>query len=618
MRSVTGTPIFKSERYGNLKELITTACDKHAAVDAFIFRRNPKQSEIHRTYAELGEDIKNLSTYILRSGYCGDKLAVVGENCYEWFVSYLSILSTDSMGVPLDRMLPEDELISLLERSQAKMIFYHYKHHNMMVSIAKKIDEGSTTACIEKFICAYKDGLTTKEPWPEDDGRFMAFEDAVSEGKALREKGDTGFEDVKVNSEEARILLFTSGTTSMSKGVLLSHKNICSNVFSITSTLYVKEGDRAFSILPLHHTFENTCDMFMLSIGCTLCLADGLRYIVKNLQEWHPDVCISVPLLYENIYSKIEEGIKESGKQKLIDIMVPVTRFLKKFGLDLRRAVFKDILDKLGGNMRMVVIGGAGIDKRYIDAFTNFGIDFFMGYGLTETSPVISVTNTDCNVHGSVGRPLYGIEAAIDSEDEGKKNAVGEIITKSDCVMLGYYNNEEATREVIDENGWFHTGDMGYIDKTGSIHVTGRVKSMIVLTNGKKAFPEEIESLIAEIKGVTEVFVWGNRNERDAIDICAKLLIDRKAIGKEIGGDPIPGDGEITAYLNDQLHEVNHKMPSYKIVRNYVFSEKDMIKTTTLKIKRPKEQEAIETLLAENNTSMREMNSKNLDTLIKE
>ena len=175
----------------------------------------------------------------------------------------------------------------------------------------------------------------------------------------------------------------------MSKGVLLSHKNICSNVYSITQTLYVKEGDRAFSILPLHHTFENTCDMFILSVGCCLCLADGLRYIVKNLQEWHPDVCISVPLLFENIYSKIEDGIKESGKEKLISIMVPVTRFLKRCGLDLRRAVFKEILDKLGGNMRMVVIGGAGIDKRYIDAFSNFGIDFFMGYGLTETSPVI-------------------------------------------------------------------------------------------------------------------------------------------------------------------------------------------------------------------------------------
>ena len=614
MKPVTGTPIFEAERFGNIRDLILTSCERHAASDAFIFRRNPKQSEIHRSFAEFGEDIRDLGTYLVNSKYKGDRLAVVGENCYEWFVSYISILSSDSVGVPLDRMLPEDELIALLERSSSKVLFYHPKHHSMMMSISKKQKEGTIDIAVEKYVCMYKDGLAKGDVWPGDDDRFVSFGDLLEEGRKLRDGGDDKFVNTPIAEEETRIILFTSGTTSMSKGVLLSHKNICSNVYSITQTLYVKEGDRAFSILPLHHTFENTCDMFILSVGCCLCLADGLRYIVKNLQEWHPDVCISVPLLFENIYSKIEDGIKESGKEKLISIMVPVTRFLKRCGLDLRRAVFKEILDKLGGNMRMVVIGGAGIDKRYIDAFSNFGIDFFMGYGLTETSPVISVTNSICNVHGSVGRPLPGIEVKIDTEDNGK-NAVGEIMTRSDCVMGGYYKNEEATKEALEPDGWFHTGDMGFIDKTGSIHVTGRVKSMIVLTSGKKAFPEEIESLIAEIKGVTEVFVWGGKNEREAIDICAKLLIDRKEIGKEIGSAGVPDDSEVSVYLNDKMHEVNHKMPSYKIVRNFVFSETDMIKTTTLKIKRSKEQEAIEKLLEANNVTMRDMNGTNLDRL---
>ena len=615
MRTVTGTPIFKADKYENIRNLILTSCEKHATLDAFIFRRNPKLSEVHRTYYEFGEDIKSLCAYISQSPYRGDKLAVVGENCYEWFVSYISILSTDSIGVPLDRMLPEEELITLLERSGSKVLFYHPKHHSMMVSIASKIKEGSVNLELEKFVCMYPDGLSSKETFPDDDDRFERFDDLIAAGKKIREeKGDT-FLDIPIHSEEARIILFTSGTTSMSKGVLLSHKNICTNVHSITQTLYVVAGDRAFSILPLHHTFENTVDMFMLSVGVCLCLADGLRYIVPNLKEWHPEVCISVPLLYENIYQKIESGIEESGKKKLIDIMIPVTKFLKKFGIDLRRAIFKEILDKLGGDIRMVVIGGAGIDKRYIDAFTNFGIDFFMGYGLTETSPVISVTNTDCNVHGSVGRPLPAIEVAIDTEDTSK-NAVGEIITRSDCVMLGYYKNEEATKEVLTPDGWFHTGDMGYIDKTGSIHITGRVKSMIVLTNGKKAFPEEIEALVCEIKGVNEAFVWGNKNDREAIDICAKLLIDRKEIGRILNLKGVPTDEEISAYLNDSMYQVNHKMPAYKIVRNFVFSEQDMIKTTTLKIKRTKEQEAIESLLASASTNMREMNGANLDRLV--
>ena len=615
MRTVTGTPIFKADKYENIRDLILTSCEKHATLDAFIFRRNPKLSEVHRTYYEFGEDIKSLCAYISQSPYRGDKLAVVGENCYEWFVSYISILSTDSIGVPLDRMLPEEELITLLERSGSKVLFYHPKHHSMMVSIASKIKEGSVNLELEKFVCMYPDGLSSKETFPGDDDRFERFDDLIAAGKKIREeKGDT-FLDIPIHSEEARIILFTSGTTSMSKGVLLSHKNICTNVHSITQTLYVVAGDRAFSILPLHHTFENTVDMFMLSVGVCLCLADGLRYIVPNLKEWHPEVCISVPLLYENIYQKIESGIEESGKKKLIDIMIPVTKFLKKFGIDIRRAIFKEILDKLGGDIRMVVIGGAGIDKRYIDAFTNFGIDFFMGYGLTETSPVISVTNTDCNVHGSVGRPLPAIEVAIDTEDTSK-NAVGEIITRSDCVMLGYYKNEEATKEVLTPDGWFHTGDMGYIDKTGSIHITGRVKSMIVLTNGKKAFPEEIEALVCEIKGVNEAFVWGNKNDREAIDICAKLLIDRKEIGRILNLKGVPTDEEISAYLNDSMYQVNHKMPAYKIVRNFVFSEQDMIKTTTLKIKRTKEQEAIESLLVSASTNMREMNGTNLDRLV--
>ena len=613
MREVTGTAIYKAVYYENIRDLMMHACDKHAALDAFIFRRNPKESEVHRTFNEYAEDIKNLGTYILNSKYKGDRIAVVGANSYEWFVSYTAILSTDSVGVPLDRMLPEDELIALLERSRAKVIFYQQKHHAMMVSVAQKQKEGTVKSCVEKFVCMYPDGLGKNESLP-DDGLFEDMYDLIAKGRELREKGDDSFMKTPIDSENPRIILFTSGTTSMSKGVLLTHRNICSNVYYISQTLLVMPGDRAFSILPLHHTFENTCDFFILSVGGCLCLSDGLRYIVKNLKEWHPEVCISVPLLYENIYSKIEEGIKASGKEKLIDVMIPVTKFLKFLGLDVRRAVFKEIIDNIGGDMRMVVIGGAGIDKRYVDAFTNFGIDFFMGYGLTETSPVISVTNELVNVHGSVGRPMVGITVAIDSEDNSA-NTVGEIITKSDCIMKGYFENEEATREAIDENGWFHTGDMGYIDKTGSIHITGRVKSMIVLTSGKKAFPEEIEALITEIKGVTEAFVWGARNNREAVDISAKLLIDREIIGRELGLAGKATDDQISDYLDEQMRIVNHKMPSYKIVHNYVFSETDMIKTTTLKIKRPKEQEAIESKIAEAGLTMRDINGKNLDTI---
>jgi len=571
MRTVKGTPIFKADKYENIRDLILTSCEKNATLDAFIFRRNPKLSEVHRTYYEFGEDIKSLCAYISKSPYQGDKLAVVGENCYEWFVSYIS-------------MLPEEELITLLQRSESKVLFYHPKHHSMMVSIASKLKEGSIDIALEKFVCMYPDGLSSKETFPDDDDRFERFDDLIAAGKKIREEEGDKCLEIPIHNEEARIILFTSGTTSMSKGVLLSHKNICTNVHSITQTLYVVAGDRAFSILPLHHTFENTVDMFMLSVGVCLCLADGLRYIVPNLKEWHPEVCISVPLLFENIYQKIESGIEESGKKKLIDVMIPVTKFLKKFGIDLRRAVFKEILDKLGGDIRLVVIGGAGIDKRYIDAYTNFGIDFFMGYGLTETSPVISVTTTECNVHGSVGRPMVGIEAAIDTEDTSK-NAVGEIITRSDCVMLGYYKNEEATKEVLTPDGWFHTGDMGYIDKTGSIHVTGRVKSMIVLTNGKKAFPEEIEILLNKIPGVMDSFVFGEPIDGDWTDLRIAVQIQYSA--KEIAElYKVETPDEIRDVIWEKIKDVNQTIPHYKRVTDLYLTEEPFIKTTSLKIKR--------------------------------
>lgn len=619
MYQVQGTPVFSAERFTDLRDLVVRTCDKYSELDAFIFRRSPKLSEVHRTFFEYGRDIKGLATYILNSKYAGDKLAVVGENAYEWHVSYNAILSSGAVGVPMDRALPEDELIQLLRRSRSRVIFYHHKHHKMILSIAKKIKSGELDLPLDMFVIFYKEGLTGKTPddtWPENDDRFYNIYDLIAEGLAMREAGDTKFEDTVIDVNATKIILFTSGTTSMSKGVMLSHNNIISNVYAITQTLDVRKGERAYSILPLHHTFENTCDFFIFSCGACLCLSDGLRYIVKNMEEWKPQVCISVPLLFENIYARIEDGIKASGKERLIAIARPVTRFLKKCGIDVRRAVFKEILDKLGGNFRMIIIGGAGIDKRYIDAFSDFGLQFFMGYGLTETSPVISVNSIACDVHGSVGRPMAGITAAIDADGKGPK-AVGEILTKSDCVMLGYYENEEATREAIDEDGWLHTGDMGYIDKNGCIFITGRVKSMIVLTNGKKAFPEEIEAVITEIKGVAEAFVWGNKNEREGIDICAKLLIDRSAIGAELGLTTEPDDRQVEMYLSDKMHIANHKMPQYKIVRNFVFSEEDMIKTTTLKIKRPKEQEHIESRLAELGHTMYDMNGKNFDKMIK-
>lgn len=611
MQTVTGKAIREGAQYKDIKELVLDVRNRFANMDAFVFRRQPDEAEIHKTYKDFGYDVEYIALALADLGLAGTHLSVVGENSYEWMVSYSAILGGGSIGVPLDRLLPENEVINLLKRGKVRAVFYHPNHHDMMVSIASIIDSDDALQ-VDYFICMDPDRI--KSQWPESSA-FISFTSFIEKGKSLAEDGDKRFVEATIDSEIMKIILFTSGTTAMSKGVMLSHKNICRNVEAIGATLYVEPGERAFSILPLHHTFENTCDFFLLSRGCTICFSDGLRYLVKNIQEWHVEVVVSVPLLFESVHSKIMAGIEESGKSTLISIMIPITRFLRKIRIDVRRKIFKDIIKKLGGHLRMVVIGGAGIDKKYIRDFNDFGIDFLMGYGLTETAPVISVTTQECNVYGSVGRPVKDVSVGIDT-DEIKPGAVGEILSKSDCVMLGYYENPDATAEVMTEGAWFRTGDMGYLDKKGCLHITGRVKSMIVLTNGKKVFPEEIESLINLIPGVKESYVWGENSDRETVEICAKILIDRSTVGKHLPvPDKMPGDNDLNSYFRAKIKEINQTMPSFKAVRYFVFSEVDMIKTTTLKVKRKDESEQIHAKLSEAGMSMKSANGKNLDTL---
>ena len=608
MQIVSGKQLFDSILHENVRDLVFATRENHGSGDAFVYRKDPSEAEIHKTYNDFVGDVEALGTALLERGLGDSHLSVIGENAYEWMVSYCAILSSGAVGVPLDRLLPEAEVESLLKRGKVRVLFYHPKLHTMVRSIAEREDSGIPT---ELFVCM--DAERVKGGLPEDD-RFVDFPVLIEEGVKLLKSGDKRLVEQPIDAEAMKIILFTSGTTATSKGVMLSHKNICNNIYRIGMTLHLEKGERSFSVLPLHHTFENTCDFYMLQKGVVICFSDGLRYLLKNIQEWHVEVIIAVPLLFENVHKKIYAGIEESGKSQVIKIGVALTRFLRKFRVDIRRNVFKEVLDKLGGHLRLVVIGGAALDKQIIRDFNDLGIDFFMGYGLTETSPVISTTTTANNVYGSIGPPMAGITVAIDT-DENRRGAVGEVLTKSECVMLGYYENPEATAEVFTEDGWFRTGDMGYLDKRDCIHLTGRVKSMIVLTNGKKAFPEEIEALINMIPGVKESFVWGDEREKD-VDICAKIQIDRKAIGAELPvPEKTPGDISIGNYLKAQIKEINHQMPSFKSVHYFVFTENDMIKTTTLKIRRPQELQAIREVLEEKNSSMKAANGLSIDTL---
>ena len=372
MRQVKGTSLYEAERFDSIRDLVLSAAERHAELDVAIFRRKPTLPEEHRTYAQFGHDVRSLGTYIINSDYYGKRLAVVGENCYEWFVSYSAILGSNSIGIPLDRALPEGELVKLLERSETRVIFYHPKHHEMMVSIAEKIRTGEYGLLVERFVCMYVEGIGAKLTWPSDDERFVDLYDLISKGAELLEKGDESFSTNSIDPEEVKIILFTSGTTSQAKAVMLTNKNICSNVYYISQTLYAARGEHYFSILPLHHTFENTCDFFLISRGCCACFSDGLRYIVKNMSEWHIDFCISVPLLFENIYEKIIDGIvfePEVGAiyEGVVTRIIPIGAFVEfapgKEGmvhiskLDFKRTEKVEDVCEVGDTMKVKYLG---------------------------------------------------------------------------------------------------------------------------------------------------------------------------------------------------------------------------------------------------------------------
>jgi long-chain acyl-CoA synthetase len=352
--------------------------------------------------------------------------------------------------------------------------------------------------------------------------------------------------------------------------------------------------------------------MYMMQYyGVTICFTDGLRYISKNLAEWKISIILAVPLLFENIYNKVNEVLESSGKKTLVNTMVKVSRVSLKLGIDLRRKLFKQILAGFGGELSLAVSGAAAIDPKIAQAFTDWGVRFYQGYGLTETAPVLSACNEFVNVIGSIGNPVAEVELAIDTEDP-KPGAIGEILARGANVMMGYYKNEEATAEVMMPDGWFRTGDMGYFDEKGCIHITGRVKSMIVLTNGKKCFPEEIESLLNQIPGVKESIVWGEENVRKAVDIVACIHIEREKMAKSAESAEDPA---ISAWLANRVKEVCVRMPAYKAIKYFIITEQDFIKTTTLKIKRPAMIGDINDKLAAKNQTMKTANTKNLDLL---
>ena len=560
--------LYAGRQLNNFKELVERYENEYNDKTAFIWKENPKSTEfIEVSYTKYAKDIKSLATALIDLGLSQKRVAIIGPNRYEWCVSYLGIETANIVCVPLDKSLPENEIESLIIRSKASSIIFDHSY----LDVIKKLKD-SNTSNLDYLICM--DDIEDKD--------VICYSSLIKNGSLLIEDGDTKYDDVKIDNEKMAVMLFTSGTTAISKAVMLSQKNICSDIYALSQMTDIRKEDIFLSFLPLHHTFESTCTfLYGTSSGITVAFCDGLRYVANNLKEFNITGFVSVPLMLEIMYKKIDKAIEEKGKKNLIKILSCICNFLLKFGIDIRRKVFKSVLDSFAPNMRVLIAGGAAMNKDAIKFFVNIGINLCQGYGLTETSPVLAGENDKYKRAGSVGFPLPGLTADIYEPD---KNGVGEIRAKGPTVMLGYYENEKATNEVL-KDGWFYTGDLGYIDKDGYLFITGRKKDVIVLKNGKNVYPDELEILINNLPYVTESIVFGKPDDKkDDLMLSAKIVYNVDTIKDTFGDKTLEEYHDLI--WQDIKDKVNRSMPAYKSIRDIIITDIPLIKTTTQKIKR--------------------------------
>ena len=556
----------------DLKDMLKKTGELYADRPAFKIRIEENKYKIY-THKEVRNMINALGTALISLGLKGKRIAVIGENRFEWELAYLSIVCGTGVVVPLDKSLPENELKRLIERSEVEAIFFSQKYESKLKKFVLE-GTGKLKHLISMDTKTHKEGIYSES-------------ELIEIGNVLLKNENREFLDAEINPEEMSIMLFTSGTTSESKVVALSHKNLCSNLVDLASVVDINSKDRILSFLPIHHVFECTVGfLFSLYRGCQTSFCDGIKHIQENLVEYKITFASFVPAIYENMYKNIIRKLDKEGKLEKIR---ELEEKYKDATMEEKKKVFKEIHDLLGGHIRLLISGAAALEKGVEEGFRRWGVNLCQGYGLTETSPVIGVeTNTEFRI-GSIGKSLPSVKARIeDINSEG----IGELVVKGPNIMLGYYNNEEATKEAI-VDGWFHTGDLATIDEDGYIFIKGRKKSVIVLKNGKNIFPEEMENLVNRIEGVKESFIFGksNKKDKDDIKIYVKIVFDRDIMENAY---KVKTDEEIHNALSKKVKEINATMPAYKSIRGIIITETPLIKTTTSKIKRQEELKTIE------------------------
>ena len=565
---------YEGTHYNTIKEAFEYSTEKFANNTFLLEKTDHKGKWIETTYSEFKDEVIGLGTALIRKlGLKDTRIAIIGENTHYWYTAYMTMLCGVGIAVPIDKELPENEIENVLKRSKASAVIFSKKKEEVIKRVAPNLPD------VKYFIEMNSDSSL------ED--RFVGIEHLIEEGKTLVKNGDDSYMKIEIDPDEFKVLLFTSGTTSNAKGVMLCNRNLAQNINAASAYVDLRPDDRLMSILPLHHTYESSIGfLYPFAMGASVSICQGLKYIVPDLKETNPTALLTVPLLVENLYKKINANIKKSKKDGVVNSMIHVTNALKAVGVDIKRKVFAEIYDNLGGRIRIIVSAAAPIDAKIGKWLEDIGITFLQGYGLTETAPIAALTPDFQTKIGSAGKAVVDAELKIDNPNE---NGEGEVLIKSKTLMLGYYEDEEATKDsIFEENGerWFRSGDIGYLDQDGFLFITGRCKNVIVTQNGKNIYPEEIELMLGNIPEIKECMVYGKKDEKEdkELIISARVIPNYEEIEAKYGKNI--SDEEVHKIIWEKIKDVNKQLTSYKAIKNLEIKKDEFVKTTTMKIKR--------------------------------
>ena len=561
-------PLYEIRKIKDLRDMLQQSVKLYQDNTVFLIKKIKGEPYTSISFKQYSEDVDALGTALTHIAGHNSRIALLAETRYEWYVSYLGIVNGTGVAVPLDKELPKQEIASLLNRSQSECLIYAASKQEIIDEIREQIPT------VKYFICM--DDIKEKE-------NVYSFASMLKMGRDLLSEGNLNFLEASIDPDAMSVLIFTSGTTDKAKAVMLSHHNICANLEGMCSMVYIGPDDVFLSVLPVHHTYECTCG-FLCQVyrGSVVAQCEGLRYIMKNMQESKATVILVVPLMLEMFHRAIMKKAKadKSATRKFMFGM-NLSRNLRRIGIDRRRELFKAVHENFGGRLRLIISGGASIDPRILSEMQDMGIHCIQGYGLTECAPILAV-NRDVDYNNlAAGLPLPGVDVKIINKGD---NGIGEIIGKGPNVMLGYYENTEATAGAIDEEGYYHTGDLGYLDNNNFVIITGRKKNVIISKNGKNIFPEEIESLLSRSPYVTESIVSGESEGNDDIIVTATIFPNLEAVYELLGENPEQAD--IQKLLEAEVKKVNQQLVSYKHIKKVVLRDQEFEKTTSKKIRR--------------------------------